>query len=82
MYIPSTGDAFTFKLQVRWLNSSGSTIRTDTVKTYDNTSSKNVWDQATRSLAAPSETTRAQVRMVASSLNATIYVDNLVFRPQ
>ncbi|HZG69482.1 MAG TPA: hypothetical protein VEZ12_22300, partial [Herpetosiphonaceae bacterium] len=78
--IPSTGDAFTLKLEVRWRNASGSTIRTDTVKTYGNTSPQNVWDQATKSMVAPTGTTSAQVRMVVSSLNATIYVDDFVFQ--
>jgi len=81
-YIPSTSDTFTFKLEVRWANSSGSTIRTDVVKTYSNTSTKNVWDNppATRSMVAPTGAVQAYVRMVVSSLNATIYVDDFVFK--
>jgi hypothetical protein len=78
--IPSTSDTFTFKLEVRWRNASGSTIRTDTVKTYSTTSPQNVWDQAAKNMVAPTGTTSAQVRMIVSSLNATIYVDDFVFQ--
>ena len=80
MYIPTTSDSFTFKIEVQWLTSSGSTIRTDLVETYSNTSPKNDWNQATKSLTAPTGTTSAQVRMVASSLKATIYVDDFTFQ--
>jgi PKD repeat protein len=76
VYLPSTTDTFTFKLQVLWLKSSGSTIRTDTVKTYSNTSTKNIWDQATKSLVAPTGAVKARVQMVVSSLKTTIYVDD------
>jgi hypothetical protein len=78
--IPATSDAFTFRLQVSWRNASNSTIRTDTITSYaDDTAG--AWNQAMKSLVAPTGTTNAQVRMVVSSLNGTIYVDDFVFKP-
>jgi bacillolysin len=76
--IPSTSDAFTLQLQVRWRNSSNSTISTITIKTYGGPTSG--WDQTTVGLVAPAGTTNAQVRMVVSSLNATLYVDDFAFQ--
>ncbi len=75
--IPSTSDAFSFKLQVTWVNSAGSAIGTDTIKTYSGATTG--WDQASAALLAPSGAVRAQVKMVVSSLNAIIYVDNFSF---
>ncbi len=75
--IPATADAFTFKLQVRWMNSSNNTISTDTIKTY--TAATSGWDQATGTLVAPAGTVKAEVKLVVSSLNATIYVDDFSF---
>ena len=78
--IPTTGDSFTFRFQVRWLDAGDASISTNTIKTYrDNTKGK--WDQATGNQFAPSGAVTAQIRMVASSLNGTIYVDNCEFRP-
>ena len=78
--IPSTSDNFTFKLDVQWRNSSGSTLRTDTLKTYSKSSS-GAWDQVSVLLSlAPTGTSSAQIRMVVSSLNATVYVDDFVFQ--
>jgi hypothetical protein len=76
--IPATADAFTFKLQVRWLNASNSTISTKTAKTY--TAATNGWSQAAYSAVAPAGATSAQIRMNVSSLAATIYVDDLSFQ--
>jgi hypothetical protein len=80
--IPAQNDTtFTFKLQVRWRNASNTTIGTTTVKTYSAATSG--WTQATAtSLVAPTGTTNGQVRMVVSSLNGTIYVDDFVFQQQ
>ncbi len=75
--IPATADAFTFRLQVRWIDSANNTITTDTIKTYTATTSG--WDQATGSLVAPAGTVKAEVKMAVLSLNATIYVDDLSF---
>ena len=75
--IPATSDAFTFKLQVRWRNSSNSTISTSVVATYSAATSG--WVAASASLVAPAGTTNAQVQMVVSSLNATIYADDFDF---
>lgn len=76
-FIPSTSDSFTYKLQVQWRNSSGSTISTQTIKTY---SAGTSWNQATATLKAPSGAKSAWIRMNVSSLNATIYADDFSFR--
>jgi fibronectin type 3 domain-containing protein len=76
--IPSTTDAFTLTLRVRWRNASNTVLRTDTIKAY--TASTSGWDKATTNLVAPTGTTNAQVQMVLSSLNATIYVDDFALR--
>jgi hypothetical protein len=76
--IPATSDAFTYRLEIRWMNAGDATIRTDTVKTYRAATSG--WNRASTTTAAPRTTTKAQVRLVAGSLNTTIYVDNLLFQ--
>ena len=79
MNIPATSHSFTLKLQVKWRSASNTVISTTTIKTY--TTSTNGWNQATASLIAPVGTTNAQVMLVVSSLNTTIYVDEFVFKP-
>ena len=78
MNIPPTSDSFTFKLVVIWRNANGA-ISAKTVKTY--TGSTGGWNQAAAALVAPPGTTHAQMQMVVSSLNATIYVDEFMFGP-
>ncbi len=77
--IPSTSDAFTFKIDVQWRNAKNRTLGTSTIRTF-NTATIG-WNEATASLTAPVGTTNAEVRMVVSSLNATVYVDDFAFRP-
>ncbi len=72
--IPSTTDAFSLKLQVRWLNSANATIATKTVRIY--TAPTGGWVHAAGSLVAPAGSASAQVRMVVGSLNAASYVDD------
>ncbi len=71
--IPSTSDTFSYKLQLRWLNSSGSALSTKTVKTY--TVATAGWDQFSRNYVAPLGAVTAQIRMTVSSLNTLIYSD-------
>lgn len=76
--IPTTTDAFTFTVRVRWRNASNAILRTDNVKV--NTASTANWDKALWSMVAPTGSTNAQVQMVVSSLNATLYVDDFGLR--
>ncbi len=76
--VPATSDSFTFRLQVRWRNSSNGTIRTDTVATF--TGATGGWAPTAATLTAPAGTTNAQILMAVSSLSATIYVDDFVFQ--
>lgn len=77
--IPATVDSFSFELQVRWRDSSGNVLSTVPVQTY--TAATNGWTSFTGMLVAPSNATQATIRQVVTSLNATIYVDDLVFGP-
>ena len=76
--IPATTDAFTLTLRVRWRTVLQIVLRTDVIKAY--TTSSAGWDKAALSLTAPILTTNAQVEMVVSSLNGTVYVDDFALR--
>jgi hypothetical protein len=76
--IPSTADTFSFQLSVTWRDASGAVIGTTPVKTYTG-STGSTWDQAQATLTAPAGTTKAQVRMIAKGLSATVYVDDFGF---
>ncbi len=77
--VPATADAFTFALEVQWLNASNVVVGTSPIKTY--TAATNGWNNATATLGAPAGATKASVRMVVTSLNATVYVDDVVVKP-
>jgi Lysyl oxidase len=79
--IPGTSDAFTFQLQVRWLNVSNTTISTQSLATYTD-DTNGAWEQMTAVLVAPTGAHGAQVRMQVQSLHAAIYVDDFAFGPQ
>lgn len=76
--IPATADSFTFRLQVRWRNASNSVINTRTLATYS--SATGGWNLAASSFQSPNNTASAEILMVVSSLNATVYVDDFAFR--
>ena len=78
MNIPATTDAFTLTLRVRWRTVLQIVLRTNVIKAY--TTSSAGWDKAALSLTAPILTTNAQVEMVVSSLNGTVYVDDFALR--
>lgn len=73
--IPATADAFTFSVTVTWQDAGNALIKTDTVKTYTG-ATQSGWDGAQASFTAPTGATKAQVRMTAKGLAATIYVDD------
>jgi hypothetical protein len=76
--IPPTSDAFTFSLRVVWRDAGGAIIKNQTLKTY--TTATNGWDQVSVSQKpVPTGAATAEIRMVVSSLNATIYVDDFEF---
>jgi hypothetical protein len=76
--IPTSSDAFSFKLKVKWRNSSNTALRTDTIATFTSHTS-GAWVQKTASLTSPTGTTNAQVQLVISNLSSTIYVDEMSF---
>jgi len=73
--IPTTSDAFTFSIKITWQNSSGSNLSTVLIKSYT-VATAGVWNEVTKAITAPTGATKAVVKMVVSSLNATIYVDD------
>jgi Fibronectin type III domain len=80
--IPPSTDVFTFRFHLRWLTGSGGIVTQKTLKTYT-APTAGAWDCATvDALVAPTGATQAEVRMVAESINLTIYVDDLVFEVQ
>jgi fibronectin type III domain protein len=80
--IPPSTDLFTFRFHLRWLTGSGAIVTQKTLKTYT-APTGGAWDCVTVSdLIAPTGATQAEVRMVAESINLTIYVDDLVFEVQ
>jgi hypothetical protein len=77
--IPASADVFTFRFHLRWLAASGAIVAQKTLKTYT-APTAGAWDCVTvGALVAPTGATQAEVRMVAESINLTIYVDDLVF---
>jgi VCBS repeat-containing protein len=73
--IPTTSDSFTYRLVLTWRNASGSTLRTDTVKTYT-ASTGGAWNSASGTYVAPTNAASVNVQMQVTSLNATIYADD------
>lgn len=79
--IPSTSDSFAFTIRIRWRNASNTTISTKTISTFKGSTGGAWMAAANNNLVAPTGTTNAQILMVVSSLNATIYVDDFLFSP-
>jgi len=76
--IRKTTDTFTFKVQVRWLDSLNKTIRTDTIgKTF--TGKTAGWEQVLRDVVAPTGATAARFQFTATSLNAKLNLDACAF---
>ncbi|MGI8828225.1 MAG: hypothetical protein ACR2I5_00425 [Candidatus Limnocylindria bacterium] len=74
--VPTTTDAFTLNLRVRWMSGS-TTITTTTMGTF--TGPTVGWQQFSGSRAAPAGATSARVMMALKSLDASIYVDDFWF---
>ena len=73
---PPTSDAFTFILRVQWRTSTNGKIsNADVFKIKTSTSG---WTQFSKTLVAPSNAAQARVIMMVKSLNATIYIDDVV----
>lgn len=79
---PAAGDAFTMKVQIVWKNASGVNVRTDVVKSYSQTSAKDIWNRASRTAAAPAGAVSAAVQLKVSSLTGAVYVDDCTFTAQ
>lgn len=77
--IPSTSDSFSFRVDIRWLNANSDSLGTTTIQRFN--AATNGWTPIQRiaPLIAPSTATRAEVRMVLSSLAATVLVDDFSF---
>jgi hypothetical protein len=74
--VPVTSDAFTFILRVQWRTATGGKIsNADIVRVKTPTSG---WAQFSKTLVAPSNAGQARVIMLVKSLNATIYIDDVI----
>jgi hypothetical protein len=74
--IPSTSDIFLVQIEVLWNDASNRVISTGAIKTYT-THTNGTWDLALGIFVPPPEATTASMRMVVSSLDAVIYVDDV-----
>jgi hypothetical protein len=77
--IPATSDTFSLELQLRWRDSASNVLSTIPVKSY--TAATGGWVTTSASMVAPANATQATIRLAVTSLNATIYVDDLLFQP-
>jgi CSLREA domain-containing protein len=75
--IPSTSDSFTFELQVRWRDAANNVVSTIPIRQFS--AATNGWTSVSARLVSPESAAKAQVRMVVTSLNATVYVDDVTF---
>jgi hypothetical protein len=76
--IPATTDSFSFQVRIIWRDANGNILKNQTLRTY--TTATNGWDQVSVSQRlVPTGAVTAEIRLVASSLNATIYVDDFEF---
>jgi Carbohydrate binding domain len=73
--VQTTSDAFTFILRVQWRGSSGKIGVEDIVKLKSPTSG---WTNVFDTLVAPPNANQARIMMVVKSLNATIYIDDVI----
>jgi hypothetical protein len=64
---------------LKWLDSAGNRIKATTVHQF--TAATAGWQQVTAAMTAPPNAVNAQVMMVVSSLNGTVYVDDFSFGP-
>ena len=84
--IPASTDTFTFRFNIVWRNAANAVLSTQTVPTpplSGPTGGTGGWVKVaspTGGLIAPAGTTNAQINMVVTSLNATVYVDDLALR--
>ena len=76
--IPDTSDSFTYKIQLVWKNDGGSTLRIDTLNTYN--SNTGGWKQTLATVVSPAKAASVMVRMTVASLNAYIFADDFSLR--
>ena len=74
--IPPTTDQFAFTIAVGWRTPSGPISDVTVVRHLDDTGAS--WRQASASLIAPPNATVGRVQMTVTSLNADVYVDNMM----
>jgi hypothetical protein len=72
---PATSDGFKVVFKIQWRSSSGKLTDVTLGKVIRQTGG---WSQITSAAPAPAAATVARVMMVVSSLNATVFVDDLV----
>lgn len=76
--IPNTNDTFSYKIAIKWQDSNGKVIGTDTADSY--TKQTNGWVESYGRYIAPDGASSVVIRMIVKSLNAKIYADEFSFR--
>jgi hypothetical protein len=77
--IPPTSDAFSFQVELVWLDANGLLVSSRLEKRY--TAATGEWTLAGGDFTAPAGASRAMIRMNVSGLTGTVYVDDVVFWP-
>jgi hypothetical protein len=77
-YIYSLNPGASYSIYMRWYNSSDILLRKDLVKTY--TVNTSTWDKVLKSVLAPANTYRGQIRMELRNFTGKIYADDFDFK--
>jgi hypothetical protein len=79
--IPSSTTGVQFFWELKWRDATGGVVKTELLQTYT-TSTGGIWDCVVKpGLVAPAATTQVDVRMGVTPGTYTIYVDDVLFRP-
>jgi hypothetical protein len=75
--IPPTADTFTYRIQLRWRDSSGTILKTDNLETYSAATSG--WDETLATIVSPANVRSVIIRMNMQSVKGPVYVDEFSF---
>lgn len=75
--IPSTSDTFTYRIQLKWRDSSGAIVKTDNLETYSAATSG--WDETLANRVSPANAASVIIRMNMQSVKGPVYVDGFSF---
>jgi hypothetical protein len=75
--IPSTSDSFTYRIQLKWRDSSGTIFKTENLKIY--TAATSGWDGTLATRVSPANAVSVIIRMNMQSAKGPVYVDDFSF---